>query len=105
MPNTIPTLDQIQALDGRIFAMLSDDELAVLDFYRAQGRKFNVAVSLANTADPAELLRARSQAQVDEILKQANSVVNVTIGAEASAAWVERVWVAPGAGTSMPLSS
>lgn len=32
---SIPTLEAVKALDGRIFAMLSADEQSVLDFYRS----------------------------------------------------------------------
>jgi hypothetical protein len=87
---TIPTLDAIKSLDGRIFAMLSPDEQAVFDFYRAQGRKFDVAVVVANEADPALLARTASQSEADHILKSANSRVSVTVGAGASAAWSAR---------------
>lgn len=64
---TIPTIGQIKALDGRIFAMLTPQESEVLDFYRAQGRKFDVAVSIINQADADEL--ARPQAKVHEQAK------------------------------------
>ena len=45
---SIPTIEDIQILDGRILAMLSGDEEATLDFYRKQGRKFDVSVSIVN---------------------------------------------------------
>lgn len=90
MQTTIPTLEQAKALDGRIFAMLTAREVEVLDFYRTQGRKFDVSVSIVNKADPAELARAKSQAQTDEILKKANSLVTVEIGSGAEAAWLAR---------------
>ncbi|WP_236077342.1 hypothetical protein [Paraburkholderia domus] len=69
----------VRALDGRIFATLSDDEMAVLNFYRDTGRKFGVAVSIINEADPDELARASSREQADQILKRANSRVSVTV--------------------------
>jgi hypothetical protein len=87
---TIPTVDAIRALDGRIFAMLSDDEQAILDFYRIQGRKFDVCVSIINKADPAELARATSKQHADQILKSANSLVAVTVGTGAATAWAAR---------------
>ncbi|NOT67097.1 MAG: hypothetical protein HOP04_02000 [Methylophilaceae bacterium] len=43
--STIPTLEAIQTLDGRNFAMLTAEEQAVLTFYRDQGRKFDVVVA------------------------------------------------------------
>lgn len=91
MLNSIPTLDDVRALDGRIFAMLTADEVSVLDFYRARGRKFDVSVAIASEADPTELAAARSQADADAIMKRANSRVNVTIGPDAEAAWAARV--------------
>lgn len=88
--NTIPTIEQIKALDGRIFAMLTAEEAAVLDFYRMQGRKYDVAIAIINKADPRELARARSPAQADEIMKRANCLVSVHVGPGAEAAWQER---------------
>ncbi|WP_321944465.1 hypothetical protein [Paraburkholderia tropica] len=69
----------VQALDGRIFATLSDDEMATLNFYRDQGRKFGVSVCIDNDADPAELARAVSREQTDQILKRANNRVHVLV--------------------------
>jgi hypothetical protein len=74
-----PTLEQVKALDGRIFAMLSKDEQAVLDFYRLQGRKYGVTVAILNESDPEELARASSQEQADQILKRSNSRVSITV--------------------------
>lgn len=76
-----PTIEQVKALDGKIFAMLTAEEQSVLDFYRNQGRKYRVAVSIINEADPEELARAASQEQADQILKSANSGVSVTVAA------------------------
>lgn len=75
----IPTIEQVQSLDGKVFALLSQDEQAVLNFYRDQGRKYGVAVSIINEADPEELKRATSREAADQILKSANSRVSVAI--------------------------
>ena len=88
--NTIPTIDQIKALDGRIFAMLTAEEAAVLDFYRKQGRKYDVAISIITKADPDELALAPSEAEADAIMKRAGSLVEVKVGPGAAAAWAER---------------
>jgi len=69
----------VQALDGRIFATLSDEELAILDFYRDKGRKFRVSISIDTDANPSELARAVSREQADLILKRANNRVHVLI--------------------------
>lgn len=90
MLNSIPTLNDVQALDGRIFAMLTTDEISVLDFYRAQGRKFDVSVAIISEADPTDLAAARSQAEADAIMKRSNSRVSITIGPAAHAAWAAR---------------
>ena len=58
MTTTLLTIEQVQALDGRIFAMLTPAEVEVLNFYLTQGRKFDVTVSIINKADPAELASA-----------------------------------------------
>jgi hypothetical protein len=83
---TIPTLESIQSLDGRIFAMLSGEEQAVFDFYYTRGRKFGVAMSLIDETGQALVVRAASQQEAHRILKSANSRVAVTIGADAKAA-------------------
>jgi hypothetical protein len=88
--NTIPTINQIKALDGRIVAMLTAEEAAVLDFYFKQGRKYDVAISIINKADPDELALAKSEAEADAIMKRANSLVAVKVGPGAVAAWAER---------------
>jgi hypothetical protein len=74
-----PTIDEVKALDGKIFAMLSEREMVVLNYYRDQGRKFGVALSIVNEADPVELENARSKEQADQIMKSANSRVSVFI--------------------------
>lgn len=78
---TQPSIEQVMALDGRIFAMLNLDEVAVLNFYREQGRRYGVSVSIINEADPEELEQASSRQQADHILKSANSRVCVTFEA------------------------
>lgn len=87
---TIPDIAQVKALNGRMFAMLDEQDLRVLEFYRAQGRKYDVVVDISNKADPVELAKAGSRAQADEIMKRANSVVIITIGTGAKQAWVNR---------------
>lgn len=77
-----PSLEQVEALDGRIFATLTPAEVNVLDFYRTHGRKFGVTVSIINKADADELARARSQDQADSIMKKANSLVAVVLSAK-----------------------
>lgn len=84
----IPTLADVKALDGRIFATLTVAESEVLNFYRKQGRKFDVSVSIINQADADDLERARSEAQADEIMKRANSLVSITVGAGAEMRWL-----------------
>ncbi|QLG94785.1 hypothetical protein HZF02_23835 [Pseudomonas yamanorum] len=65
------------ALDGHIFAMLTLAELELFKFYRDQGRKYGVVATVVNTADPAELAEAKSQAYQDEIMRRVNSTVSV----------------------------
>lgn len=73
-------IEAVKALDGRIFAMLTPNEEALLNVYRDQGRKWGVSVSIINDADPLELANAPSRLLADQILKSANSRVNVTVG-------------------------
>jgi len=76
-----PAIDDVKALDGKIFAMLTERENEVLNFYRDQGRKFGVSVSVMNEADPEALARARSKEEADAIMKSANSRISVTVAA------------------------
>lgn len=49
-----PSIAAIKALNGKAFAMLNDDELAVLNFYRLLGPKYyGVEATIINEADPA----------------------------------------------------
>ncbi|QCS62725.1 MULTISPECIES: hypothetical protein [Achromobacter] len=88
---SIPTLSELQALDGRIFATLTAQEALVMDFYRRQGRKFDVVIGIINEADTVEVAAARTEAEADELMKQANSRISVTIGPRAESAWTQRV--------------
>lgn len=74
-----PIIEEVKALNGKIFAMLSKDEEETLNFYRQQGRKFGVSVSIINEADLEELKRAASIEQADQVMKRANSRVSVTV--------------------------
>lgn len=74
-----PNIEAIMAIDGKIFAMLTKDELATLDFYRMQGRKYGVAVSISTEdVDAAELAQA-TRLEADQIIKRTNSRVHVVI--------------------------
>lgn len=79
-----PTEEEVLALDGRIYAMLSERELQVLKFYFSQGRKFGVSVTIENKADPKLLESARSEAEAHAIMKMANSIVSVKVSDLAS---------------------
>lgn len=74
-----PSIDAIKALDGKIFAMLNDEEINTLNFYRDRGRKFGVSVQIINKADPVALEKAKSKQEADHILKTANSRISVSV--------------------------
>jgi hypothetical protein len=74
-----PTIEEVKALDGKVFAMLTEQENDVLSFYRARGRKFGVSISFSNDADLKDLARAGSNEQEDQIRKKSNSRVSVTV--------------------------
>lgn len=74
-----PTLDEIKALDGRIFAMLTEQEEEVFNFYRDMGRKYGLSVGVLNEASAELLATASSQEQADQILKSANSRIFVKV--------------------------
>ncbi len=89
--NSIPTIDQIKALDGRIVGMLSEGETQVLNFYRDRGRNFDVSVHITNEADKEKLAGAQSKTEADAILKSSNSRVAVSVGPSAQSAWDTRL--------------
>lgn len=76
---TTPSLDEIKALDGRIFKMLTEQEEEVFNFYRDRGRKYGLSVGVRNEASAELLATASSQEQADQILKSANSRIFVTV--------------------------
>ncbi|WP_212749150.1 hypothetical protein [Marinobacter shengliensis] len=77
--HNLPTTEEVKALDGKIFAMLTERETHVFDFFRMYGRKHGVAIQVKNEADPDALARATSKAQADEIMKSANCRVHVIV--------------------------
>lgn len=64
--------------------MLSDAERAVLKFCATEGRKHGVVVSIASNAGRAELAVAKSKEQIGDILRQADSVISVTVPPQAA---------------------
>lgn len=76
---TQPSIESLKALNGKIFAMLTPDEEATLNFYRYRGRKFGVVVTIINEANPMQLARAHSKDAVDQVLKSANSRISVVL--------------------------
>jgi hypothetical protein len=88
--NTIPTIDQVNSLNCRLFATLHEDEAQVLDFYMKQGRKFDVTVELEKRLLAAELSAAPSAQHAEEMLKKAETLVRVQVSEGAEAAWAER---------------
>lgn len=74
-----PSIDAVKALDGKIFAMLNDEEMNTLNFYRDRGRKFGISVQIINKADPVVLAKAKSKQEAEHILKSANSTISVSV--------------------------
>ena len=72
-------INEIKALDGRIFATLNNDELEIFNYFRDRGRKYGVSVDVVSKADQEELARATSKEQTDYVLRSKNSVVTVEI--------------------------
>jgi hypothetical protein len=78
-----PTIEEVQALDGKIFAMLNAREAEVLEYFRARGRKYGVAVTISESGDFDELAAAKSKDQANQIMKRTNSRVMVVVSADA----------------------
>jgi len=73
-----PSIKEIKKLNNKIFALLSDAELSVLDFYRKRGRKYGVSVTIENS-NLNELSKAMSEEHADAILKNSNSRVFIKV--------------------------
>ncbi len=69
----VTTLAAVKALDGRIYALLTEQELELLWLFAAQGRKVGVRVTVGG--EP--ILSVRTQNEHDR-LRSKNSVVAVT---------------------------
>jgi hypothetical protein len=77
--HNLPTIDEVKALAGKVFTMLTERENLVLDFYRQQGRKFGVSIRIESEADPDLLRQAKCEQQADEIMKRSNSRIYVAV--------------------------
>lgn len=79
-----PSLEAIQQLDGKLYAMLSPQEEEVLEFFVQQGRKFDVAVSVTNEAQVMDLQAAGSSHAARTLLKHSNARLTIRLGPTAS---------------------
>lgn len=75
-------LESIKALNGRIWAKLTEEENRVLSFYQMQGRKYGVAVGITSDVDRQELAQAKSPQEADALLRRASAIISVTINAK-----------------------
>lgn len=67
----------IQKIDGKALAMMSTEDLAALNFYRMEGRKFGISVTFEGDVDSSALEQAKSQQEIDALHSQANSIVRI----------------------------
>lgn len=74
-----PSLEAIQALDGRIVAMLTEEEMQTLLFYRNRGRMFGVSISIIDEASSEHPEEAGNPQQAYQILRHGNSRIRVTL--------------------------
>jgi hypothetical protein len=81
MSSATPTLDEVRALNGRIYAMLDDREREVLLFFKRQGLKFGVSIEVTGDADLNAVAAARSTGEIDAILKKTEGTVLVGVTA------------------------
>lgn len=65
------------ALDGRVFATLSANELKRFEFYRVHGLEFGIVATIVNTAEPAEMTEAQYPVRQNEGRGSVNSTVSV----------------------------
>lgn len=84
-----PTIEQVKALNGRIFAMLTPEELEVFRFYRDRGRKYGVAISVSSDVFQAELASATPK-HAEEILRRTNSKIAVDVRKESGKHAIDR---------------
>nr|WP_192963299.1 hypothetical protein [Pseudomonas fluorescens]CEK42099.1 hypothetical protein PQBR57_0146 [Pseudomonas fluorescens SBW25] len=64
-------------LNGKVFAMLDPAELEVFDFFRKYGPKYGVVATIVSESRHAELAKASSTQQEDEIMRRVNGTVSV----------------------------
>ena len=82
---TIPSIEALRRLNGRIVSKLSSVELEVLEFYQCNARRFDVSIQILSKVSPGELTRATSLEHTNEILR--NSYISVFVGPEAEVSW------------------
>lgn len=85
---TIPSLDAVNALNGRHLALLEAHEIEVLRFYATQGRKFDVSVGIDDNAYGASPIE--DGLRQPDWVRRRGGVVSITMGAGAQRAWMER---------------
>jgi hypothetical protein len=75
-----PSTEAVKALDGKIFAMLSEAELKVLEFYQKRGRKYGVSVGFASEGELAEPTQAIEWTERGlDLLRRTSCRVRVTV--------------------------
>ena len=62
----------------------------MFDFYAAQGRKFEVEVSIVNAGVAIDLDDAANRQEAEAIINSSNSKISVTVGVGALDAWAAR---------------
>lgn len=67
-----------EKLDGQVFAMMSPEDLATLNFYRDQGRKFGITVYFEGEDEPTALDVTQGPKEIDAFHARANSIVHVS---------------------------
>lgn len=72
-------VERVKSIDGRVFAMLSEEEKALLNFYRNHGRKFGVAVSIVNDPSAEAVAKASSGVQATQTMELGDGRVSVAV--------------------------
>lgn len=79
--NEVMGIADIKNIDGKIFALLSKNELEVYTFFRDEGQRVGVSVKILPDSDVDRHLleNAKSQGDKEEILRRSNSKISVKI--------------------------
>jgi glycerophosphoryl diester phosphodiesterase len=74
-----PTVDEVNQLNGKDFAMLNEREKVVCEYFLHQGRKFGVSLNVKSEAPQEQLAKANTKEQYNDLISRYPSTIKVTV--------------------------